>query len=336
MKQHSFARTLLLPLVPLYRLALKLREVRLGSRLEPVQRLRWPVVSIGNLSTGGAGKTPLTIALARAITRRGLHVDVLSRGYGRQSPLPARVDAEGTAAAFGDEPLLIAQATEVPVYVAAQRYLAGLTAEDGSADLPPGLHLLDDGFQHRQLFRDVDILMLNGRDLADRLLPAGNLREPLEAACRATVIAIPADETALEAKLKGRGWEGPIWRLRRRMDVPAIDGAAVAFCGIARPEQFFEGLEAGGLRLAARVAFADHHRYTAGDIERLLAKARGAGACAFITTEKDRVRMGKLGAAFPESLPLKTAGLRVEIEDESAAVDWLVDRIEGLNRAVES
>jgi tetraacyldisaccharide 4'-kinase len=112
------------------------------------------------------------------------------------------------------------------------------------------------------------------------------------------------------------------------MDVPAADGAAVAFCGIARPEQFFEGLEAGGLRLAARIAFADHHRYTAGDIERLLAEARGAGACAFITTEKDRVRMGKLGAAFSASLPLKTAGLLVKIEDESAAVDWLVDRIE--------
>jgi len=89
-------RKLLLPLVPAYRLALLLREWRLGTRLEPVRRLRWPVVSIGNLSTGGAGKTPLTIALAKALERRGLRVDVLSRGYGRGSQHAARVDPDGT------------------------------------------------------------------------------------------------------------------------------------------------------------------------------------------------------------------------------------------------
>jgi tetraacyldisaccharide 4'-kinase len=330
MKQHSSARPFLLPLVPLYRLALALRELRLGGRLEPVRRLRWPVVSVGNLSAGGSGKTPLTITLARALARRGLHVDVLSRGYGRQSPFPARVAPDGTAAEFGDEPLLIAQSAGAPVYVAAQRYLAGLMAENCSADLPSGVHLLDDGFQHRQLHRDVDILLLNARDLADRLLPAGNLREPLKAACRATVIAIPAGDSELEVELKALGWQGPVWRLRRRMEVPPAV-RPLAFCGIARPEQFFDGLEAGGARLAARLAFADHHRYTARDIERLLAEARKAGACAFITTEKDRVRMGKLVAAFPASLPLKTAGLRVEIEDEAAAVDWLAKRIEAVS-----
>jgi tetraacyldisaccharide 4'-kinase len=189
------------------------------------------------------------------------------------------------------------------------------------------LHLLDDGFQHRQLGRDVDILLLDARDLTDGLLPAGNLREPLAAVRRATVIAIPSGNAALEAELKAIGWQGPVWRLRRHMEVPPAV-KPFAFCGIARPEQFFDGLEAGGARLAARLAFADHHRYTARDIERLLAEARKVGACSFITTEKDRVRMGKLVAAFPASLPLKTAGLRVEIEDEAAAVDWLVKRIE--------
>ena len=125
----SAARRLLLPLVPLYRLALALREVRLGSRLEPVRRLRFPVVSIGSLSAGGSGKTPLTIALAQALTRRGLRVDVLSRGYGRRSEAALRVDPNGAAEDFGDEPLLIAREAGVPVYVAPQRYRAGLMAE---------------------------------------------------------------------------------------------------------------------------------------------------------------------------------------------------------------
>src|ERR1035437_8048776 len=123
------SRGLLLPLVPIYRLALGARELSLHLRLEPVRRLRWPVISLGNLSTGGSGKTPLTIALAKALTRRGYAVDVLSRGYGRQSKLAARVRLDGRVEEFGDEPLLIVRETGLPVYVAGQRYQAGLLAE---------------------------------------------------------------------------------------------------------------------------------------------------------------------------------------------------------------
>ena len=211
MKKPFSSRKLLLPLVPIYRLALLLREWRLGTRLEPVRRLRWPVVSIGNLSTGGAGKTPLTIALAKALERRGLRVDVLSRGYGRRSQRAARVDPDGTAEEFGDEPLLIARETGVPVYVAGQRFMAGLLTEaERSADFRFGLHLLDDGFQHRQLARDVDILLLNSQDWQDGLLPAGNLREPLQALRRAGVIAIPAEEPETGGGTEGLGlvWAG--------------------------------------------------------------------------------------------------------------------------------
>jgi tetraacyldisaccharide 4'-kinase len=337
------ARKLLLPLVPAYRLALLLRELRLGARLEPVRRLRFPVVSIGNLSTGGAGKTPLTIALATALERRGLRVDVLSRGYGRRGQRPARVDPDGAAQEFGDEPPLIARRTGVPVYVAGQRFGAGLLAEAEapadafSADLP-AVHLLDDGFQHRQLHRDVDILLVDRRDwLHEGLLPAGNLREPLSAARRATVIAIPVpvedpdSAPKLEAALRAWGFAGPVWRLHRKVEVPAPDGSeaasVIAFCGIARPEQFFAGLEAAGLRIAARLAFPDHHRYTSADLKRLIATARATEAAAFITTEKDQVRLGKLVSAFPETLPLKVAGLHVEIEHQGEAVEWLVDRL---------
>jgi tetraacyldisaccharide 4'-kinase len=324
MSDTPSSRKLFLPLVPLYRLALAAREFRLRSGLEPVSHLRYPVISIGNLSTGGSGKTPLTIALAKALTERGFQVDILSRGYGRRSSLPTRVHPTGTADEFGDEPLLIARETGLPVYVARQRFEAGQLAEyeSGSAqnENRPRLHLLDDGFQHRQLHRDVDILLLDRYDSQDRLLPAGNLREPLKAIHRATILAIPVDDPQLEAELKAWGWTGPLWRLRRTMDVPSIEGPFAAFCGIARPDQFFAGLEAAGLQIAMREAFPDHHRYTPRDIGDLVALAKAAGANTLITTQKDQVRLGSL----PIDLPLKIARLSLEIDHQDEALDGLL------------
>jgi tetraacyldisaccharide 4'-kinase len=326
---------MLLLFTPIYRLGLALRELRLRSGREPVRRLRFPVVSIGNLSTGGAGKTPFVIALARALAGAGFQVDVLSRGFGRQATAPARVRPDGAATEFGDEPLLIAREAGVPVYVAGQRYEAGLLAEsdpqrDAETNLPSLLHILDDAFQHRQLYRDIDILLLNRDDWTDRLLPAGNLREPLHAAMRASVIAIPADGHEFETELRRWGWQGPIWRLHRRMEVPPVDAPVLAFCGIARPEQFFAGLEAAGLRLARQVVFRDHHPYTTGDLDRLLASARAAGAAALVTTAKDQVRLTSLIASLPPDPPLLTAGLRIEIEEESGVLDWLITRLDSI------
>jgi tetraacyldisaccharide 4'-kinase len=350
------ARPWLAPLTPLYRLAILARELGLRTGIESTRRLRWPVVSIGSLSAGGAGKTPLTLALAQALAQRGLHVDVLSRGYGRRSNAPARVDPSGTAEEFGDEPLLLAR-TGIPVFVAAQRYDAGLLAERDTAlatrsvgrDFSPsmektedngalapeesfsGIHLLDDGFQHAQLHREVDIVLVSARDLKDKLLPAGNLREPLDALRRATILAIPAENAELAAELSSeRGWTGPIWRLHRRMEVPTVDGSVVAFCGIARPDQFFAGLQNAGLQLAARIAFPDHHRYTQADLDRLVRAARSANAAVFITTKKDRVRMGPLTARLAQRIPLATATIRIEIEDESAMLDGLLKSLNAI------
>ena len=206
------------------------------------------------------------------------------------------------------------------MYVAAERYEAGLLAEASqqvgesasrrvseSASLRVGVHLLDDGFQHRQLARDVDILLLSRRDLADHLLPAGNLREALHAAKRADVIAIPEDEPEVAEWVNARGWERQVWRLRRRMDVP----------------------EQAGLRLAARFAFADHHRYAAGDLERMTAAAQKAGAAVLVTTAKDRARLEGMAENLRSLVPLKIVPLRIEIEAEAAAVDWLMNRIYG-------
>jgi tetraacyldisaccharide 4'-kinase len=338
MSSSHAARPLLWPLVPIYRLGLALRELQFRLGFKPVRRLKWPVVSIGNLSAGGAGKTPLTIALANALTARGVHVDVLSRGYGRRSTLPLLVDPAGKPEEFGDEPLLIAREANVPVYVAAERYEAGMLAERSARAQPqapqdaeenPRLraHILDDGFQHRQLARDIDILLLDGTEWStEHLLPAGNLREPFSVLRRATVVAVTAPSgPPLEKWLRSNGrWQGPIWRLRRLMEIPQLGGPVAAFCGIARPDQFFQGLESAGVKLVSQTAFADHHNYTAADLARVESAARAAGATELLTTEKDRVRIGALAATVTASLPIQTVPLRVEIEDERAAIDWLI------------
>jgi tetraacyldisaccharide 4'-kinase len=233
---------------------------------------------------------------------------------------------------FGDEPLLIARQAGVPVYVAPQRYDAGVLAESHLTQFAPAppqvVHILDDGFQHRQLHRDIDILLANRADWRDRLLPAGNLRETLHAAKRADVVAIPVTEPELEPELRAWGWQGPVWRLHRRMDIPPVEGPAFAFCGIARPEQFFAGLEAAGLHLSGRRAFGDHYRYTARDLDRLAAEARSSGAAILLTTEKDEVRL----AGLHSSLPIATVSLRTEIEHEQVALDWIMNRLKSTGK----
>ena len=326
-------RPLLLPLVPLYAAGVALREMRLEHGWEKVRILWYPVISVGNLSTGGSGKTPLVIALARLLRAEGFAVDVLSRGYGRKSSGAACVRTDGSAEEFGDEPLLIARKAGVPVWVGAERYEAGGLADQSfiagggemSGDPVPLVHLLDDGFQHRQLFRDVDVLLVNREDWSDHLLPAGNLRERVEAAERASVLVIPADDGEFEQELRESGWTGPVWRVRRRMEVPKVDGPVAAFCGIAKPEQFFAGLEAHGMRLALKKAFADHHRYAERDAKGLLESARKAGAKDLITTEKDYVRLGGLSVAFGGRLQM--AGLTMEFDDEQSVAAWLKRRL---------
>src|SRR6266568_3135927 len=144
--------------------------------------LAGPVVSVGNISVGGSGKTPFLIWLGELLKRRGIGFDVLSRGYGRKTRGVQQVAPEGSAADFGDEPLLIAQRLGCPVIVGESRYQAGLFAE---SKFGPQLHILDDGFQHRSLARDFDIVVLTAEDARDRLLPGGRLREPVSSLSRA-------------------------------------------------------------------------------------------------------------------------------------------------------
>lgn len=319
-----------LPLVPLYAAGAALRRIGMKPK-----RLAWPVISVGSLSAGGAGKTPFVIALAQLLKREGSYVDVLSRGYGRVGTTVERVDPEGDAEQFGDEPLLIAREAAAPVFVGAQRFDAGNLAE---SEAKAGIHLLDDGFQHEQLYRDVDILILNKQDwFEDSLLPAGNLRESRRAVHRATVVAASADEPEIEENLhrtialdrgsEGPYWYGPVWRFRREMDIPKIDGAVVAFCGIARPEQFFAGLEGAGVQIVGRHVFRDHHRFEERDLELLRKLVLDTGAVGLVTTTKDSVRLGVLEEKLQQTVPVHTAGLRTVFEDEAGITAWLKVRL---------
>ncbi len=325
---------LLAPLTPLYALGLALKNRRYDGyksrdddRNSPAQRLAWPVISVGNLSVGGAGKTPIVMRLVELLRAEGFHVDVLSRGYGRSMQGVERVDPEGAAARYGDEPLLIAAATHAPVYVGAWRYEAGLLAEreaaaqagQGSA---PSVHILDDGFQHRRLARSLDIVVLHASDFREWLLPAGRLREPLSALRRADVLVLREEDAHLASHLDHLHLQQPRWFIRRALQLPVdlpANTPVAAFCGIARPGEFFAALTAQGAKLAAQAAFRDHRAFTEADLDRLLALARQHKAQAFVTTEKDAIRLTPVQHARLSSVaPLHTAPLAVQFLDESA------------------
>ena len=312
---------LLAPLELLYGSLVRARNARFDRRT--ARHLRWPVISIGNLSVGGAGKTPLVICLADLLQREGLHPDVLSRGYGRSSHAIERVDSAGKAERFGDEPLLIAGATGVPVYVGASRHEAGQQAERELAS--PGIHLLDDGFQHRQLARNLDIVVMHRSDLQQRLLPAGRLREPLSSLRRADVIVLRQEDGELESMLGSYvNSECRFWCVRRTLALKTPLKRAVAFCAIARPSEFFDGLIAAGMGIVERISFPDHHRYRAADIERLAKIGRRAGCDAFVVTAKDEVKLDPaMRSRLNAVAPLSTAVLTVELEDERGALDLM-------------
>jgi tetraacyldisaccharide 4'-kinase len=294
------------------------------------QRLAHPVISVGSLSAGGAGKTPVVAALAELLAREGYAVDVLSRGYGRASKAVERVDPAGSAQLFGDEPLLLARRTGVPVYVGAERYAAGLLAEADAATGSRQIHLLDDGFQHRRLARELDIVLLTLEDVADCLLPAGNLREPLTRLRRADVVAVREEEEAeLRDVLRNpAGAEKAIWVLRRRLEIVGdAPRRPLAFCGIARAESFFSMLRTVRIEPQGTVAFGDHHVYRERDIERLLEGARRVGADGFITTEKDEVKIAGMMRSRLEAAGLAVARLTVEFVEEDA----VLARIYGLD-----
>jgi tetraacyldisaccharide 4'-kinase len=342
--------------VPIYAAGLAVRDLMRRRGWLRVRRLDWPVISVGSLSSGGAGKTPVVIALAELLQSQGWSVDVLSRGYGRKGRGVERVDlaAQNAAGRFGDEPTLIAQKAGVQVWVGAERFAAGVAAENFAADggeadssaslrndkqeslqndkqksMPSGkerVHLLDDGFQHWRLARTVEVVLVTEEDFDDALLPAGNRRERLAALARADVVVLREEERPrVEARV--RGWmreDAAIWSVRRELRFGDSLGEAEAqvrqlgFCAIARPQGFWARLGEAGFSLAGMVDFGDHHAYTIRDMDALATKAEALGATGFVTTEKDEVKLsGEMMERLRKVGPVCVAGLEARFVDEA-------------------
>jgi tetraacyldisaccharide 4'-kinase len=301
------------------------------------RRLARPVISVGSLTVGGSGKTPVVAALALALRARGERPVVLSRGYARRRTVDGVVvvsDAAGVLEPVyvsGDEPQMLArQLTGVPVLVCPDRYLAGRLAE---RRFGATVHLLDDGFQHLPLARDIDVLVADAADLDGRLLPFGRLREPLEAARVAHAVVVPgaahdADEVAArlgvaQAFAATAGYDALVPQ-RDWTPVPVEGTRIAAFAGIARPARFFDALAARGYEVVFTRAFRDHHAFGAAELRRLAAAARAAGAEALVTTAKDAVRLPDVGAG---DLPMFHLPHRLTLGPADVLAGWLDEQL---------
>jgi tetraacyldisaccharide 4'-kinase len=305
------------PLSALFGAAVRGRNELYDRGMIAVKRLEGPVVSVGNLTVGGSGKTPFLILLGDLLKQRGIAFDILSRGYRRQTQGAAIVDPSGSARDFGDEPLLMARKLGVHVVVGEDRYRAGELAE---ATFGPQLHLLDDGFQHRRLARDFDIVLVTPTDTQDSLLPTGRLREPISSLSRADAVALTNDTSADGLRPQNQ----LVWRVRRDIVPPETLDPCFAFCAIARPENFFAQLQAAQVVLAGTRSFRDHHRYTDADVRNLQRLRQQAGASVFVITEKDAVN---LGAHLQAMRPIHVVPVRVYLENADGALNAMLATI---------
>lgn len=329
------------PLSFLYGRTVQARASLYASGTLRQHRLAAPVISVGNLTFGGTGKTPFVEFLARRLRFEGYRPAILSRGYGRRSRGVVVVSrGEGplvTAEIGGDEPVALAGRLPGVAVVVGERRVAAARA---AAQLDADLFLLDDGFQHLALARDVNLLLLDARDPfgGGKLPPGGRLREPLSAMERADAVVFtriargePNEHTLRQvARLHP---ELPIFHAQIRPDglrdeagspVDAGEVArrrCVAVSGVAEPRRFAAALLELDLSPEETFVFADHHRYTDGDLKRIRKAADLTGASMLVTTEKDAVKL-----ALRISLPIVTVRLEVEIA-EPGFFPWLLDRL---------
>ena len=309
--------SLLLPLSWLYGVGVWLHR----STTRPLQ-LPVPVISIGNITLGGTGKTPVVIALARALQQRGYAVAVLLRGYGTKRREPMLVTPGASYAEVGDEALEYAhQLDQVQVWVGSNRRLSARLAMDQGATLL----LLDDGLQHWPLARDLDVTLLDAQHgLGNgQVFPAGPLREPARQLGRADLLVLTGTAVS-DAGTGGAAqlpWpsQKPHCRLPFQLDCPhGLQGRpVVAFCGIGLPQKFFQALSARGLRLIAQERFPDHHPYAEVELEHLLAVAQAQGAV-LVTTSKDANRL---------PLQYRSKVIPIPLTIDPAALDPLLQHV---------
>jgi tetraacyldisaccharide 4'-kinase len=305
------------------------------------RKLERPVVSVGNLRVGGSGKTPIVEHIARVLADAGYKPAILSRGYGRKSTtssptvvsdgrqILARVDTAG------DEPLMLARAlqgTGVSVVVGADRYSSGRLAE---TRLGATVHILDDGFQHLGLARDVDLVVTGEHDLSDEPLPHGRLREPLASATGADAVLVDAGYQYAAERIGRALRVRNAYHITRSLLPPRMvgsgdtvvvpnDSRVFAFAGIARPERFFSDLTSAGWNVVGTKAFHDHHRFSAGDVTRIRNAAKKAGAAIVLTTDKDAVRLPEASSI---TMPLASVPLVSTIEPAHEFRAWLLGQI---------
>jgi tetraacyldisaccharide 4'-kinase len=327
----------LTPLSAIYGHVARLRRSWYEGDRSRRRQLARPVISVGNLVVGGSGKTPVVAALARLFRERGHRPAILSRGYGRRRIADGVVvvsDGERVLVPVeesGDEPQMLARALRgVPVLVAQDRYLAGRLAE---SRFDASVLLLDDGFQHLQLARSVDLLVLAPQDLEAKVLPAGPLREPLAAAGSADAVLVYGTETDADRVAAAVGVPAAFHVVPRYGSLEEMTSGAqvmddrrvLAVAGIARPRRFFAALREQGLDVCRELVFRDHHWFTDADVARIAAAARDCGTTTIVTTMKDAVRMESLArdAGFTwAALPME-----VSIEPGQRFAAWMGEQV---------
>jgi len=338
------ASALLLPLAALWDLGVRRRRARAMARRA---RLDTPVISVGSIAVGGAGKTPLVLHLAQRLRACGRQPAILTRGYRRQFPAHVTILEAGASvstALTGDEAQIFLRASVAPVGIGADRYAAGRMIEER---FHPDVILLDDGFQHWRLERLLDIVVIDALDPfgGEALVPLGRLREPLSELARADLFVINRAEAGvplagIEARLRALNSRAPIFRCRVRplgwvrLATGAVEPperwsgcAAAAFCGLANPASFWRTLRGLGCRPRLRWEFPDHHFYRPRELRRLAAEARTRGVQALLTTEKDAVNLPENASALLGPLELYWLRIGLEIEDEPRLLAWIDERL---------
>ncbi|MBI1363191.1 MAG: tetraacyldisaccharide 4'-kinase [Proteobacteria bacterium] len=284
-KTPSWQAQMLAPLSWLYRLGLCVDRLR-----HTPYRADVPVISVGNLTAGGSGKTPLVMGLATALAAKGYQVAILTRGYG-STVRSKRVDTDDTAAQVGDEAVELFQALSANVAIWAGRDRVA-SAKQAVAE-GATLLLLDDGLQHWKLARDADLLVISAtHGLGNgKLIPAGPLREPITAAARVDAVVLMGDRPSGNDSMP-RLLAKPLFHPKMAPEKiqPLLDKSVVAFCGLGLPDKFFKRLEVQGVRVVEGIKFADHHPYTDDEITKLRALAQARGAV-LVTTAKDAARL---------------------------------------------
>ena len=304
-----------LPLSPIYTGLMKLRNYGYDKGFFKSNELNCPVISIGNVVMGGTGKTPHVIATASFLKKLGKKPAIISRGYGGTHKDGTLIVHDGSnllvsADIAGDEPVMMAETLgNVPVLVNKNRYKAGVKA---LKNFDVDIILLDDGFQHRALKRDIDIVLLNTKAPFGngRVFPGGELREDLSSIKRADMLILTKanglkddEKNQLKAMLLKRWPEKPVFFSENRftsllgldnkkINITSLKNAKVyGFCGIAQPETFFQALKQMGANILGQKVFSDHHKYSVNDILNLLEQSRKLGCDFVVTTQKDGVKI---------------------------------------------